>query len=68
MAAKMFQPLPLIDIIENAMQDDEGDRDKRSRYLKAAYEDASQVQREVLDAAFRCLCGWTLKTMISEAS
>jgi predicted transcriptional regulator len=58
----------LINAVEDAMSSDDADRDRQSEKLDTLYSEATDVERAVLDKAFVCLCGWTLKTLISEAS
>jgi len=42
------------------------DDDDQSEMLADIYLSANQAERDVLDRAFICLCGWSLKTMMSK--
>jgi hypothetical protein len=42
------------------------DDDDQSDMLAAVYLSANQAEKEVLDRAFICLCGWSLKTMMNK--
>jgi hypothetical protein len=55
----------LIDTIAAEMRDDDDDLDRQSELLATEYRDASPAGRELLDRAFACLCGWSLKTLLT---
>jgi hypothetical protein len=40
------------------------DDDDQSQMLADIYLSASQAEKDVLDRAFICLCGWSLKTLM----
>lgn len=42
------------------------DDDDQSRMLADVYETATEVQKDALDRAFICLCGWSLKTLMKQ--
>ena len=58
--------MTLIDRIEQEMLTDSEDRNRQSQLLKAEYNKAPGVAKEALDNAFICLCGYSLKTLLSD--
>jgi hypothetical protein len=42
------------------------DDDDQSEMLAGIYLSANQVEKDVLDRAFICLCGWSLRTLMSK--
>ena len=54
----------LIDRIQQEMLSDTEDRDDQSHYLIQEYKTASPKTQQVMDAAFICLCGYSLNTLI----
>jgi hypothetical protein len=42
------------------------DDDDQSDMLANVYLSATQGEKDLLDRAFICLCGWSLKTLMSE--
>jgi hypothetical protein len=55
----------LIDWIESQMMTDDEDRAKQSSKLRDLYETATAEQREILDDALICICGYSLKSALS---
>lgn len=56
----------IIDRIENLMQTDDEDREKQSRRLVDEYSSAARSAQEVIDGCFIALCGYSLKTLITD--
>jgi hypothetical protein len=54
----------LIDRVEEAMRDDDEDRDKQSDLLVDIYREASPDAKNKIDLIFICLCGWSLLTLL----
>lgn len=52
----------LVAQISKAMYSDDDDQ---SEMLANIYLSGSQDEKDVLDRAFTCLCGWSLKTLMS---
>ena len=42
------------------------DDDDQSEMLAEIYLSANQAEKDVLDRAFICLCGWSLKTLMGK--
>lgn len=42
------------------------DDDDQSEMLANVYLEANQAEKDVLDRAFICLCGWSLKTLMDK--
>lgn len=42
------------------------DDDDQSEMLANLYLDANQAERDILDKAFTCLCGWSLRTLMDK--
>lgn len=40
------------------------DDDDQSEMLARLYLDGNQAEKDILDRAFACLCGWSLKTLM----
>lgn len=40
------------------------DDDDQSEMLAGLYIDGNHVEKDILDKAFICLCGWSLKTLM----
>ncbi len=51
----------LVAQISKAMHSDDDDQ---SEMLAGIYLSANEVEKAVLDRAFICLCGWSLKTLM----
>ena len=54
-------------ILQEMMSDDENTEDQSQR-LHGIYHNADKGEREVLDKAFICVCGWSLDTLIGKAN
>jgi hypothetical protein len=51
----------LVAHISKAMFSDDDDQSER---LASLYLNANQAEKDILDNAFICLCGWSLKTLM----
>lgn len=49
------------------IRSDDADTYKQSARLKRLYREVSQEGQDSIDAAFICLCGWSLATLIALA-
>jgi hypothetical protein len=54
----------LIERITQEMADDDDNMTKQSELLAETYESADAAGKKLLDDAFVCLCGWTMKTLL----
>jgi hypothetical protein len=54
----------LVAHITDEMRNDDDDQSER---LAALYETADEKGKDILDQAFICLCGWSLKTLMANA-
>jgi hypothetical protein len=55
----------LVALVAKEMHSDDEDQ---SEMLANLYLSANDAEKAVLDSAFICLCGWSLKTLISKAA
>ena len=53
----------LIDAVAKQMQDDDEDRAKQSNLLEHLYDNSTDMQREAIDKALICICGWSLDSL-----
>jgi hypothetical protein len=58
----------LIDWVEQEMSSDQEDREKQSSKLRMLYEESGPVERQVLDDALICLCGYSFATALTRSS
>ena len=54
----------LIEHVASYMASDDEDGNEQSELLKAVYHAADEAGKASLDAAFVCLCGYTLTTLM----
>ena len=54
----------LIERVTREMADDDDNMTKQSELLAEAYERADDAGKKLLDDAFVCLCGWSMKTLL----
>ena len=57
----------LIETITEQIHNDDANTDKQSELLKTLYREVSTDAQAGIDAAFICLCGWSLATLITMA-
>jgi len=57
----------LLETITAEIHSDDADTDKQSARLKQLYCEVSADAQTGIDAAFICLCGWSLETLITLA-
>ena len=57
----------LIERISKEMDEDTDNLTKQSDLLADTYRNADDAGKALLDEAFACLCGWSLKTLLERA-
>ena len=56
----------LINKIEDLMSTDDVNRNNQSKRLIAEYKSATEEEKKKVDDIFICLCGYSIKTLISK--
>ena len=55
-----------IDLVENAILDDDCNRDKESDIMLSVYRSATIPERKKIDAVLVALCGWSIPRLVLE--
>jgi hypothetical protein len=62
----MAQNVNLIDLVNEYMADDDANKATQSKILGRLYREASDEVKAGIDAAFICICGYGLDTIIAD--
>ena len=56
----------IIEKVLELMQEDDANPAKQNQIIKSTYENANDLQKELIDECFIALCGYSLKNIIAD--